>query len=115
MSAVPENAGTLADDLRAIAANAQLVPYRSAAQIALLTAADALEIALRDVARYRYLRSTVFTRDVAVAGDFTGDVIIAPPRMETYDRGIPIMTNPAHGAYLDLAIDEALARAPVTP
>lgn len=63
-----------------------------------------------DAARYRYIRDTFFTRNIDLPADFTGDVIISPPRSETYEHGISIMTNPAWGEDLDALIDAALAR-----
>jgi hypothetical protein len=61
-----------------------------------------------DAARYRFLRDTFFTRDVDVPPGFTGDVIIAPPRTETFEHGIPITKDWAHSWHLDAAIDAAL-------
>jgi hypothetical protein len=62
----------------------------------------------KDAARYRFLRNTFFERGVDVPPDFTGDVIIGPPRCETYEHGISIMTNAAHSQTLDDAIDAAI-------
>jgi len=56
----------------------------------------------------RFLRGTFFKRDVSVPNDFTGDVLIAPALSETYEHGIPVMTNACHSEHLDAAIDAAL-------
>lgn len=61
----------------------------------------------KDAARYRFLRDTMF--DAAnVPDDFTGDMIMAPPRVATIEDGVVIMKNPCHGKDLDAAIDAAL-------
>lgn len=61
----------------------------------------------KDAARYRFLRDTMF--DAAnVPDDFTGDMIMAPPRLATIEDGIVIMKTPCHGKDLDAAIDAAL-------
>jgi hypothetical protein len=73
-----------------------------------LWAGDEIERLSKDAARYRFLRNTFFTYDFAIPEDFTGDVIIAPPRTETFEHGIPITKDQAHGEHLDATIDAAL-------
>lgn len=75
MSAVPENAGTLADDLRAIAANAQLVPYRSAAQIALLTAANRLDATAKEAHHAVRFDFRIGDRVTIVGSSIEADVV----------------------------------------
>lgn len=62
----------------------------------------------KDAARYRFLRNTLFVRDIDVPDDFTGDVLVLPPRYETYYHGTPITKDTAFGKYLDAVIDAAL-------
>lgn len=63
----------------------------------------------QDAARYRFLRNTFFTRDFAVPADFTGEVIVSPPRAETFVEGISITRDAMHSQFLDDVIDAALS------
>lgn len=71
-------------------------------------AADVFEQLHRDARRYRFLRDTFFTFDFMVPPNFTGEVIVAPPRSEEFVAGASITKNWLHSAALDAVIDAAL-------
>lgn len=62
----------------------------------------------RDARRYRFLRNTFFTPYVEVPSDFSGDVVIYPPRTETFHDGISITKDSSYGDHLDEVIDAAI-------